>query len=43
MLVKPVKQPRLFDCLISQVRSRAEAEAAGAIFPPRILPDRILN
>jgi two-component system sensor histidine kinase/response regulator len=35
MLVKPVKQTRLFDCLVSQVRSR-EAEAAGAISPHRI-------
>jgi two-component system, sensor histidine kinase and response regulator len=28
-LVKPVKQSRLFDCLISQVRSRAKVQAAG--------------
>jgi signal transduction histidine kinase/BarA-like signal transduction histidine kinase len=28
-LVKPVKQSRLFDCLVSQVRSRAVAETSG--------------
>jgi two-component system, sensor histidine kinase and response regulator len=28
-LVKPVKQSRLFDCLISQVRSRAKVQASG--------------
>jgi two-component system, sensor histidine kinase and response regulator len=43
LLVKPVKQSRLFDCLISQVRSRAEEKAAGAISPHRIFPDRDQN
>jgi two-component system, sensor histidine kinase and response regulator len=43
LLVKPVKQSRLLDCLISQARSRAEVEAADVISPHRIFPDRNLN
>jgi signal transduction histidine kinase/BarA-like signal transduction histidine kinase len=43
-LVKPVKQSRLFDCLISQVRNSAEAEeAAGATSLYRVFPDRVHN
>jgi hypothetical protein len=34
-LVKPVKQSRLFDCLISQVRSRAKSKPPASRHPPR--------
>jgi len=30
-LVKPVKQSRLFDCLVSEVRSRAKVESAAGV------------
>jgi hypothetical protein len=30
-LVKPVKQTRLFDCLISEVRSRAKIELTAGV------------
>jgi two-component system sensor histidine kinase/response regulator len=33
-LVKPVKQSRLFDCLIREVPSRAKAEAAAGLLAP---------
>ena len=40
-LVKPVKQSRLFDCLVSQARSRARVEsAAGVPDPPASFPSR---
>ena len=36
-LVKPVKQSRLFDCLIREMRTRAKVEAAAGV-PARLTP-----
>ena len=36
-LVKPVKQSRLFDCLIREMRSRAKVEVAAGV-PARLAP-----